>query len=189
MGLRNTLNIGELLKRIGVDGDSQGSADLLESLRMGVQVADLSDLVPPLGVPIGGAQISSSSGGATFNKFSLHCRSPGGLILRSVTMISAANAMDFFVTNTPVFGAALTSTAHNYGFGQAVLSTFDTHTPGAKVAPAGTPTFFNNRQPSFGYQLFNWVGPGEFFNFEANSANVTDTLSIIWTEFPAGLNP
>ena len=187
MGLDNNLNVSELLRRLGVKGDSLGSAPLLESLRLTLNIGDLSDLVPPVGVPMGAATISVGSGIGTVNSWSLASRSPGGLIVESVE--SATGSYNVFVTGALVFGAVVTTAAHNFSFGQAVQSQFRSHAAAAAVAPANAFSF-GGAFPSILVRGFdNWVGPGEFFNIEARAQNTTEEIVITWKEYPAGLNP
>lgn len=188
MPLDNTLNVSELLRRLGVKGDSLGSASLLEALRMNIIIADHSGLVPPLGVPIAAASLQTTSGVATFNKWSLQPRSAGGL---QVTTIRTTTNRVFriFVTDANVFGAIVTAALHNFSFGQEAQSVFAAHTPAAAVAPANSFEIQQNQQPSIGIEFPNWIGPGQFFNIEAEGANASEEISISWKEYPAGLNP
>jgi len=187
MGLDNTLNISELLRRIGVKGDSLGSAPLLESLRLTLNIGDLSDLVPPVGVPMGAASLQITSGIGTVNKWSLASRSPGGL--RVTRVETTANAFNVWVTDDNPFGGPLVDAAHNLGFGQAVASVFQIHAAAAAVAPLFTFSF-GGAFPSILVRGFeNWVGPGQQLNIEARGQNNTEEMVITWTEYPAGLNP
>lgn len=187
MGLDNNLNISELLRRLGVKGNSLGSAPLLESLRLTLSIGDLSDLVPPVGVPLGAASISSTSGVGTVNAWSLASRSPGGLTVERVE--TAVGNYDVFVTDTDPFGAVAVTAAFNFSFGQAVQSAFRSHTPGAAVAPANV-FGFGGAFPSILVRGFdNWVGPGQFFNIEDRSQNNSHEIFIAWKEYPAALNP
>lgn len=183
----NSLNVSELFRRLGVKGDSLGSAPLLESLRLSLLIGDLSDLVPPLGVPFGASTITSTSGVATVNQWSLACRSPGGLTVRTLRT-ATAGVFRVFVTPVNPFGAIVSSSAHNFSFGQAVRSAFSSHVPAGPAAPAFS-LEIADAQPSFGLELDNWVGPGEFFNIEAGAVNQAQEIAITWKEFPAGLNP
>lgn len=187
MPLDNTLNVSELLRRLGVKGDSLGSASLLEALRLNLIIGDLSDLVPPLGVPMGGASINSTSGVATFNKWQLECRSPGGLTVRTLRA-SQVGSWNVFVTAANPFGATVATAANDFAFGQAVRSIYTTHTPAAQVAPANS-FQFSNLTPSLGIEFDNWIGPGEFFNIESRTANIFGSIAISWKEYPAALNP
>lgn len=188
MPLDNSLNVSEMLRRLGVKGDSLGSAPLLESLRLSLNIGDLSQLVPPVAGPFGGMAQALTSGVATVNKWSLHCRSPGGL---RVQTLHSDDALTYGVWITPAspFGAILASDAHNYSFGQNVLSVFEAATPAAPVVPARV---FRLREAATsilppGFQ--NWVGPGEFFNIEALNNSVVQEISISWQEYPGAINP
>ncbi len=187
MGIDNTLNISELLRRIGVKGDSLGSAPLLESLRLTLNIGDLSDLVPPIGVPMGGAAAPSTSGVGTVNKWSLESRSPGGLRVTRIEV--AASDFNVWITPTNALGAVADFTRHSFSFGQVPLSQFNRHIVAAAVAPVRV-FAFGGAFPSILTRGFdNWVGPGEFFNIEARAQNNTQEMRIMWTEYPAGLNP
>jgi len=187
MPLVNTLNISELLRRLGVKGDSLGSAPLLESLRLSLLIGDLSDLVPPVGTPFGGGNLISTSGVGTFTKFALRCLSPGGLTMTTLRS-NIAGTFRIWVEPNP-FGPLVATTFHNFSFGQAVLSRFLSFTPGAQQAPLNALEFSQNARPSFGQDLPNWIGPTEQLNIESQTANVTNELSITWKEYPAALNP
>lgn len=187
MPLDNNLNVSELFKRLGIKGDSLGSAPLLESIRLSLLIGDLSNLVPPVGTPFGGAAIFTSSGVGTFNKFSLACLSPGGL--RVMTLEATTGEFDLFVTDTNVFGAVVNSAAHNFAFDQPVLSLFRNHTIAAKVAPAFTFEFGGAFPSSLVDTFETWVGPGQFFNMEATGANSSQNVRISWKEYPGALSP
>lgn len=189
MALDNTLNISELLRRIGVKGDSLGSAPLLESLRLSLLIGDLSDLVPPVAGPYGGASLRRSSGIATVNKWNLACSAPGGLRVQTIDSSSNTNyVFNVWVTQVNPFGALAASTSHNFSFGQEVRSEFRSYVLSAAVAPGGT-FILNRGGPMIGRVFENWVGPGEFFNIESETSNVDQEISISWKEYPAALNP
>jgi len=188
MPIDNSLNVSELFRRLGAKGDSLGSAPLLESLRLNLQIGDLSDLVPPVGVPLGGAAIFSTSAVATMNKWTLQCRSPGGLTVRKLASETTA-ALDVWISAANPFGGIVLSAVHNFSFRQPALSLFSSHTPAAKVAPANTFRIQGPQQPSIASDFDNWVGPGEFLNIEAEGANNTQVIAITWKEYPAALNP
>lgn len=188
MGLDNSLNLSELFKRLGLKGDSLGSAPLLESLRLTLAIGDLSDLIPPVGVPFAGAAIQNTSGVGTVNKWSLACRSPGGL---TVQTLSANDSGDYnlWVSQADAFAAPGAVAAHDFAFGQSVLSIFRNHAPLAAVTPPNTfrmQAALNSQLPN---EFLSWVGPAEFFNIEASSQNVSQTMAISWKEYPAALNP
>lgn len=188
MPLDNNLNVSELLRRLGVKGDSLGSAPLLESLRLSLQIGDLSNLVPPVPVPLGGASIGQNPGVGNVNKWSLLCRSPGGLVVNTLQS-SANNNYRTLITDGLIFGAVVTSAPQlNYASGQNTLSVFRTHTPGVVDLPNFA---FELRllPPGMGIEFQNYVGPGASFNIESIGTNVTETISISWKEYPAGINP
>ena len=187
MPLDNTLNVSELLRRLGVKGDSLGSAPLLESLRLNLAVGDLSDLLPPVAVPFGAASLIATSGVATVNKWSLVCRSPGGLMVRRLSTLIARN-YNIFITPANVMGAATATAVHNFSFGQIADSFFANHAAAAAVTPANAFRLELANSP-IRFDFDNWVGPGEFFNIEAVAPNVTETITISWKEYPAALNP
>jgi len=187
MGLDNTLNVSELLRRLGVKGDSLGSAPVLESLRLSLSIADLSYLVPPLGVPIGWAGVTLTSGVATFNKWSLRVQSPGGAKVLSLGAL-VNNRFNIFVTDLSPFGAPTVDAGHNFSFGQAVVSSFSGFAPAALAAPLDVFEITGARMP-MGPELDNWIGPGQFFNIESRTVNTTEKLNIVWKEYPGALNP
>lgn len=188
MPLDNSLNVSELLRRLGVKGDSLGSAPLLESLRLSLQIGDLSDLVPPVGVPLGGAAISGTAGVGTNNRWSLECRSPGGLM---VTSLDAGTGGGFRVNKTAnnVLGAVASTAAFDFAFGQEVQSIFRNHIPGVLVLAGNSFRIQGIATNALSDNFLNWVGPGEFFNIESVSQNLTEVISISWKEYPAGINP
>ena len=188
MGIANTLNISELLRRLGVKGDSLGSAPLLESLRLTLNIGDLSDLVPPVGVPLGAASLTTSSGVGTVNRWSLLCGAPGGLTV--LTLEGNTGDFGLLVRDVNVFGAVLNSAAFPFSFGQPVASIFQVHAP---LAAALDPdTFeFGGAFPSVLQRGFEtWIGPGQFLAIEARGQNVVNqVIRISWKEYPAGINP
>lgn len=185
MPLDNSLNVSELFRRLGIKGDSLGSAPLLESLRLSLVIGDLSQLVPPLLGPLGGASMVSTSGVGTNNQWALECRAPGGLRVLQLYANVVSN-FSIFITDANPFGAIAASAAEDFSFGQAVQSIFSRHVPAAGVAPANTLAIHGN-DPRFDFE--NWVGPGQFFNVEAQSQNLVQRVSIFWKEYPAGINP
>lgn len=189
MPMNNSLNVSELLKRLGVVGDSQGSASILDSMRLVINLADFSDLVPPLRVPVGGATSLVSSGVGTFNGWTLACRSPGGLQVLDMHTNQGTTLYHVWQTDTDPF-------AHNmvliqtidFVFEQTAQAELLEAVPGAAVAPPGTLLVRAEKM-----DLLNgvgWVGPGQFFNIESRTSNVPQQmLSITWKEFPAMINP
>lgn len=187
MPMDNTLNISEMLRRLGVKGDSKAAAPLLESLRLSLQIGDLSDLVPPVPVPIGGAAIGQNGGVGGFNKWSLTARSPGGLVVNTL-QTTTNNTFSLLVGPTLFFGAEIQSSQFPYASGQLVQSFFVTHTTGARVLPNLTMQL--RQLPSvMGRSFENYVGPGEHFMIEANNDNITQTIMITWKEFPGAISP
>ncbi|HEU01332.1 MAG TPA: hypothetical protein ENH89_13490 [Aurantimonas coralicida] len=188
MPLDNSLNISELLRRLGVKGDSLGSAPLLESLRLSLLIGDLSDLVAPVGVPFGAAALSSTSAIGTFNKWSLLARSAGGLMLLSAEALPS-NTFDMWMTEINTLGGTVLTAAHNFSFRQNVDSQFLTHPPGVKVAPAGAFRIYGALHTVLPTGFPNRLGPGDQINIESVAANNVETISISWKEYPAGINP
>lgn len=188
MPLDNTLNTSELLRRLGVKGDSQGSVSLLEALRLNLIIGDLSDLVPPVGVPFAGSALTGTSAVATFNKWTLHSNNVGGLTVRELRA-DAGGGFDVWITDTSPFGTALLSGVSEFGFGQNSQSLFFALTPAAKVAPPGSFRIQGIATAELGRNFDNWVGPSQFFNIEAVAPNLTQTMSISWKEYTAALNP
>lgn len=188
MPLDNTLNVSELLKRLGVVGDSLGSAKILEQLRLTINIADLSDLVPPLAVPIAGATDLSTSGVGTVNHWTLHARSGGGLQVFNMQ----TDSNDLFVvwiTDADPFANAAEIPTVQLAFQQTAVSQFFHVPPVAAVAPAAS---LFVRGPVLGnlIERTNWVGPGQFFNIESLTANTQDEMmSVVWTEYPGLINP
>lgn len=188
MPLDNHLNTSELLRRLGLKGDSLGSMPLLESLRLSLNIGDLSDLVPPVRVPIGAANIPSTSGVATVNRWALRCMSPGGLTVTRLSTLSA-RTYNLFVSLGNPFGSPAIEAAHNFSFEQPARSAFFSATPFAKVAPAFAYTRSIGNQALSALDFDNWVGPGEFFAIEGNTFSVSENMAIMWKEYPAALNP
>jgi len=187
MGLENSLNVSELLRRLGVKGDSLGSAPLLESIRLSLLIGDLSNLVPPVGTPFGAVAIQTTSGVGTNNKWTLQCRNPGGL--RVMTLEGNTGDFNMWVTAANPFGAVVVAAQNDFAFGQAVQSDFRSHTPAAPVAPANVFQFGGAFPSTLIDRFENWLGPGDTFNIEAEGQNVNQTMRISWKEYPAGLNP
>lgn len=189
MPIENSLNVSELLKRLGVKGDSVGSAPLLEALRLNLTIADLSDLVAPVGVPFGAADIVATSGAGVANQWALRCASPGGLSVRTLRSITSGTYRVWITDTSPFAAAATTSVAHNFAFGQACLSRFENFPAGVFVRPLNSWEFSFDTVPFIGQVLDNWVGPGQFFNIESQTNQSTQEIAITWKEFPAGINP
>lgn len=187
MPLDNTLNVSELLRRLGVKGDSQGSASLLEALRMNLIIGDFSDLVPPLGGPIGGSSVFGVSGIGTVNKWTLQCRSPGGLTVTKLFTV-ATSTFSVWITDANPFVGPVLEVTNDYSFGQLARSALFSHPPAAAVQPANLVVLAEGLL-SDGLDSKNWLGPGQFFNVESNFANATELLSIMWREYPGALNP
>ncbi len=187
MPLNNSLNVSELLRRLGVKGDSLASAPILESLRLVLNIGDVSDLVPPVPVPIGGAAISQNGGVGGFNKWNLTCRAPGGLIVNTL-QTTTNNTYAILISPVLLFGAVVQSSAFNYASGQFVQSVFTTHTTGVRVLP--NLTFeLRQAQPSWSPHFEHYVGPGDHFMIEANNDNITQGMIITWKEFPGAISP
>lgn len=189
MPMDNSLNVSELLKRLGVVGDSKASAPILDELRLTVNLADLSDLVPPLGVAIGGGSIAATSPVGGFNKWTLHCRSPGGLRVNWVGNQVNADAYRFWVTDADPFVGSIAVAHANFSFENPAVSEFMSAPAAASVSPVAS---LISRGADIGgpFVLGNWIGPSQFFNVEAQQANQADeVVSIMWREYPAALNP
>jgi len=187
MGLENSLNVSELFRRLGVKGDSLGSAPLLESIRLSLLIGDVSNLVPPVGTPFGGVAIQTTSGVGTNNKWTLQCQSPGGL--RVMTLECNTGDINVFVTAANPFGAVVTTAAHSFAFAQPVLSAFRSHALAGAVAPASVFQFGGAFPSTLIDRFENWVGPGESFNIEAAGQNVNQTMRISWKEYPGAISP
>ncbi len=187
MGLDNNLNVSELLRRLGVKGDSLGSAPLLEALRLTLNIGDLSNLVPPVGTPFGAAALPEASGVGTVNKWNLECRAPGGLKVQSLEGTTGNFAM--WITPTNLFGAVLQFSTQSYSFQQPVRSVFNVYADAGAVAPASAFQFGGALPSTLQGRFDNWVGPGEFFNIEATGQNSVQTMRISWKEYPAAISP
>lgn len=188
MPIDNTLNISELMRRIGAKGDSLGSAPLLESLRLSLLIGDLSELVPPVAGPYGHAAILAPiSGIGNVNSWTLECRAPGGLSVQIMNG-SGNNNYHCFVTDANPFGAVVTTGGGNFSFGQVALSIFSNRVPALAVAPVGVFTF-GGFDPKVDSNFANWIGPGQFFNVETQNQNASQLLSILWKEYTGALNP
>jgi len=191
MPMENNLNVSELLKRIGVVGNSQASAALLDQLRLSINIANLDHLVPPVGVPVASAQDDNVSGVAVANGWALQCRSAGGLtVLGVIDNNSNTNQYYRWVTDTNPFAASAPSPHANFTFGQPAVSVFLVSTPGPIVAPIpAVDQVFGQQASTHPLNGEIWVGPGQFFNVQARQLNVFNSINLIWKEYPAGLNP
>jgi len=184
----NSLNVSELLKRLGVVGDSKGSAPLLEEMRLAINLADLSDLVPPVPVAYGGAGFAVTSAPATFNKWSLHCLSPGGL---SVVALAAGVPKGFriWISDADPYAASVIRGKGDLTGGQATLSEFLQSAPAAVVAPAASYLHFFGDDAASVIPTF-YVLPGQFFNIEATNDNqLLQQIMIQWKEYGGALSP
>jgi len=177
------LNFVELLRRIGVK--NRTGVDLAETVRMTVGAGDLSHLVPPIAVPVAGVTLATAAGGlGTFGQFTIQCLSPGGLFVLGLQS-NDINQLGIFVSQANPFGALVAVPHQNFAFGQTALSVASAvAVAGAAVVPAGAPLI---RGISFttvpATPIF--VGPGEFFCLEAETADTAIQFSIWWQEIPA----
>lgn len=187
MPMNNTLNVSELLKRLGVVGDSKGSAPILEELRLSINLADLSDLVPPLPVPIGGATDLATSGVGTVNHWTLNARSPGGLQVFNMQM-DGNDLFTIWITDDDPFAGAIPLSTVQLAFNQPVQSVMFHIPASAAIAPAAS---LFVRGPMLGnlIERTNYLGPGQHFNIESLSPNTTnEMISVVWTEYPGLIN-
>ena len=191
MPMQNTLNVSELLKRLGVVGDSQGSADLLDQIRLGITIADLSALVPPVAVPTAAASgflITAPNNVAGTN---IRCLSPGGLNVTYLQTDNVAARYNVWVSDTNPFATAPAVVPHaNFTFGQPAESVWTLYAFAPPQAPADAVRVESNVE-DLGRFLppGNWVGPGQFFNVESADFAVNSNVLIAWQEYPAMLNP
>ena len=189
MTMNNSLNVSELLKRLGVVGDSLGSAPLLEAMRLSINLADLSDLVPPIAVPVGGAFNQALSLLTQFNKWTLHSRAPGGLKVVWFGNEDSGDQYKFWVTEVDPFIGSVGVPGANFSFGQDAVSVFFNAPAGVAVAPPGA-ILARGGNVAFPFMEGNWIGPGQFFNIEAQQDNqASEVASIMWKEYPGMLNP
>lgn len=190
MPLKNTLNISELLKRMGVVGDSLGSAELLEQLRLGVNVADLSQLVPPLRGPSGAGFQHVVPGANNVSNWSLQCRSQGGLQILTAhlnTTPNNSNTVDIFITTTVPWTPLAVVAQQQFSFGQVTDSVMTVGTTEPPLAIASAVRSPHNRLANLVKDI--WLGPGLFLNFESSLINNPVGLSISWKEYPGAINP
>ncbi len=188
MPLDNSLNVSELLRRLGVKGDSLGSAPLLESLRMSLQIGDLSQLVAPLRGPLGAATLVRTSGVGTVNNWFLQCLAPGGVTVLEINNRTSSN---FRVAVSPVnlFGVSAVSAANNFASGQFVDSVFHAAAAAAALLPNTFWQIHGSGNATMGAMFENWIAPADFLLIEGISTNTTETMTIRWKEYPAALNP
>lgn len=190
MPMQNTLNVSELLKRIGVVGDSQASADLLDQVRLGIQIADLSQLVPPLRGPIAGASVHVIPGASKPPNWTLHCRAQGGLQILTADLVTTANnssEMAVFITTTNPWAAPVVVPQQQFAFGQVADSVFTTGTTAVPLKPASAVVVPHGKLTKLAKNI--WLGPGLFLNFENDLLNAPMEFAISWLEYPGMLNP
>jgi len=190
MPMDNTLNVSELLKRLGVVGDSQASASLLDQIRMVMNIADLSRLVPPLVGPIAAGSVTSTSDPITICKFNLNARSQGGLQLISIissTDLPLVKNYFIWITDVNPFGALTPGPFENLSFGQVAESVLSVAPIGANVAPASAVLTTGRYLHLFGQNI--WLGPGQFLNVESETMDTEEKLTFTWAEYTGGLNP
>jgi len=191
MPMNNSLNVSELLKRLGVVGDSQGSAALLDQLRLSINIANLDHLVPPVGVPVaaGFNQVTAAVGDA--NGWSVQCQSAGGMtILGQADQNNPANQYFMWVTDASPWVASTILGHADFTFQQPAVSLFHRKDPGVAVFPDPNVNLmrseFMSTSPMNGQV---WAGPGQFFNVEARQTGVFNNMSIMWKEYPGAINP
>lgn len=190
MPLKNTLNVSELLKRLGVVGDSQGSAEFLDQIRMGVQIADLSQLVPPIRGPIGAASEHVIPGSIKVPNWSLQCRAPGGLQVLTADLVTTnpnSSEVSVFITASNPWAAPVVVGQQQFAFGQVADSVFSVGTTVAALAPASAVVIHHVSMTTLTKNI--WLGPGLFLNFENSLINTPMELAISWLEYPGALNP
>lgn len=187
MPLKNALNVSELLKRLGVSGDSLGSADVLEALRLGITIADLSRLVPPLSGPVGAASSLVTAAPVVVNQRSLHARSAGGLqVLQMGSDPQGSRQYDIWITAANPFGVLVAVGNQDLAFGQVAASEFAA-TQAAAVAPANSVRVIGSALAVFAPNI--WLGPGQFLNIEHEVVNTEEEFTITWAEYTGMLNP
>ena len=190
MPMNNTLNVSELLKRLGVVGDSRGSAEVLEQLRLAVQVADMSQLVPPLRGPIVAGSHDVIPGGGSVGNWSVHCLSAGGLQMLNLYpegQPSNNAEYNFWISVVYPFPNPVVRPVEQLSFGQAGQSEFLTGDTAAAVKPVSAVR--GGREDLWRIAQHAWVGPGLFFNIEHEFVNNPENLAVAWMEFPGAINP
>lgn len=190
MPLKNTLNVSELLKRLGVVGDSQASAELLNQIRLNIQIGDLSPLVPPLRGPIGAGSQFVIPGAAKVPNWTLQCRSPGGLQILSAALVTTpANSSEVgvFITTTNPWAAPVVVAPQQLAFEQVADSVMTFGTTVASLLPASAVSVYHGKLQDLVKDI--WLGPGQFLNFEASLINTPMEFMLSWQEFPGMLNP
>jgi len=176
------LNFTEILRRIGVK--NRTGVDLSETVRMTVAAGDLSHLVPPVAVPVAGARASVAALAAAHAQFTLQCNAAGGCFVIAATD-DGPNMFHMWITAASPFGALTSVAAENFAFGQQARSVFAGVTvAGASVAPAASPGARALTFPQISLVPI-FVGPGQFFNLEHDTANAAIELSLFWQEIPA----
>jgi len=190
MPMKNTFNVSELLKRLGVVGDSQGSAELLDQLRLGIQIADLTQLVPPLRGPIGAGSAHIIPGVGNAPNWSLQCRAPGGLQMLTADLVTTPNntsELSIFITAANPWAAPAVVPQEQFAFGQVADSVLTTGTPVPVLAPASAIVIPHGEATALVKNI--WLGPGLFLNFENNLLNNPMEFALSWLEYPGMLNP
>ena len=192
MPMDNSLNLSELLKRLGVVGDSKGSAALLDQLRLTVNIANLDDLVPPVGVPVAAALTFNTAGVGVNNGSTIQCLSAGGLIILGVVDNNSTTNQYFrWISAANPFAASAVVAHADFTFGQPTVSIHFVATPEASAAVVLPPPVDQiiSRVATNPLDGEIWVGPGQFFNVMARQSNVFNSYCIYWKEITAGLNP
>lgn len=190
MPMNTTLNVSELLKRLGVVGDSLGSAPVLEQLRLGVSIADLSQLVPPLRGPVGSGSAVQTSGIGNLNKWSVQSRAQGGIQILSMESSGVVTGQKEFrvsITDVSPFGAATPIAIQQFSFGQVADSVMAIHPAAALQSPVSAVRVNFMWLQEFSKNI--WVGPGLFLNVESVFLNNTEVMEITWKEYTGALNP
>lgn len=191
MPLKNTLNVSELLKRLGVVGDSKASAELLDQIRLGVTIADLSNLVAPVDVPRASSSGLLNSGINQVAGATLQCLSAGGLRVDSINGTNLTRELKIWkntVDDLSAFNHTIMPKLE-LTFGQTTQSIFSNISTHAFIFPSFAYTVEQTTNILSDVFPNLWLGPGEFLMFEIFDTNTDTTLHLSWTEFPAMLNP
>lgn len=178
----NALNTGELARALKLSPPN--ALDVLLSMQPGVNVSDLSHLVPPIPVPVGGFSVALAAGGAgVFNQAQVTSAAPGGFVVL-IGELDASDLVYFWCPATDQLPAGAAVAVVGLAGDLTPASSVKTAT-GASIKPATAPF---SRGVALNSLDGLWVAPGRYLVMESEDNKALD-LSLTFQEIPAAPSP